>query len=314
LSIIVNKNRNWRIVMKNLNRFISISLAFMLVLSVGLMSCDGGGGGGGGQPSGQTTTIRGNVESIVAMAPRNHEPSLLAKIKDFFTLSKRANAQDNQIVITFIVDGEEVDVVTVEPDGDFQGVVPISFSGNNVTLVFESDGDEESVVIFVPPVDAVVIVVLVNFQDNDAEVVDMEFEGPLRCENATISLLAEEDEDIEIHGNGGACVLTAGNCDLTFDAENVIFQDCNSCFDTRGNSVLEIFADEDIICEGAGDCVISRGTSSASLFAGDEISLDCIDARGNVEITLDALSCIIGDIFTVGNATVDTSGCANIGI
>jgi len=300
--------------MKNLNKAISNSLALILVLSVGLMSCDGGGGGGGGgQPSGQTTTIIGNVESVVAMAPQNNKSSMLAKIKDFFSLSKTANAQDDQIIVTIVVDDQEF-VVPVEPNGDFVAVVPISFSGNNVTLVFESDGDDESIVIFVPPVDAVIIVVLVNFQGNDAEVVELEFEGPLRCENATISLVAEAGEDIEIHGNGGACVLTAGNCDLTFDAENVIFQDCNSCFDTRGNSVLEIFADEDIICEGAGDCVISRGTSSTSLFAGDEISLDCIDARGNVEVTLDALSCIIGDIFTVGNATVDTSGCANIGI
>ena len=298
--------------MKNLNRFISISLAFMLVLSVGLMSCDGGGGGGGGQPSGQATTIRGNVESIVAMTPRNNQPSVLAKIKDFFTLAKRANAQDNQIVVTFIVNGEVEDVVTVEPDGDFQGVVPISFSGNNVTVVFESDGDEESIVIFVPPVDAVIIVVLVNFQGNDAEVVELEFEGPLRCENVTISLVAEQGEDIVINGNGGPCVL-AGNCHLSFDAENVIFQDCGGCFDARGNSALEVFADGDIICE-TSDCAITRGTSSAALSAGNEIHISCIDARGNVEVTLDALSCIIGDIFTVGNATVDTSGCANIGI
>jgi hypothetical protein len=299
----------WRIKMKKLQRTIYFITFSMLTLSIGLLSCDGGGGGGGGgRPSGQTTTIRGNVESIVAMAPQNNEPSMLAKIKDFFTLSKTANAQDNQIVVTFIVDGQVVDVVTVEPGGDFEGVVPISFSGNTVTLVFESDGDEESVVIFVPPVDAVIIVVLVDFQGNEAEVVDTEFEGPLHCENVTISLVAEQDDDIVINGNGGPCVL-AGNCHLSFDAANVIFQDCGGCFDARGNSVLEVFADGDIVCE-TNDCAITRGTSSVALSAGDEINISCIDARGNSEVILNGASCSIGSIFEVGNATVGTdTGC-----
>jgi hypothetical protein len=300
--------------MKILNKLISSSTLLVLVFTLCVGSCDGGGGGGGGQPSGQTTTIRGNVESTVAMTPPNNAQSFLAKIKDFFNLSKVANAQDGQIVVTFIVNGDVAEVVTVQPDGDFEGQAPISFSGDNVTLVFESDGDEESVVIFVPPVDAVIVVVLVNFQDNEAEVVDTEFEGPLRCENTTISLVADQAQDIVINGNGGPCVL-AGNCNLSFDAENVIFEDCGGCFDTRGNSVLEVSAAEDITCEAApSECLIARGTSSTNLSAGGEINLNCIDARGNSEVILDAFSCIIGDISTVGNATVDTSGCDNIGI
>jgi hypothetical protein len=303
--------------MENLNKFVSISMPLMLVLYVGLASC-GGGGGGGGQPSGQGTTIRGNVENVIAMAPKNNRQSVLARIKDFFALSKTANAQDNQIVVSFVVNGEVEDVVTVNPNGDFEGEVPISVSGNNVTLVFESDGDEESVVIFVPPVDAVILVVVVNFQDNEAEVVDTEFEGPLRCENTTISLVAAQDQDIVINGNGGPCVL-AGNCHLSFDAENVIFQDCGGCFDTRGNSVLEVSANEDITCDSApGECLIARGTSSINLSAGheagDEINLNCIDARGDSEVILDAFSCIIGEISPVGNATVDTSGCESLGM
>lgn len=301
--------------MKKLQRSIYLITFLMLTISIGLLSCDGGGGGGGGgQPSGQTTTIRGNVETIVAAGPQNYQQSLFTKIKDFFTVSKVANAQDSQIVVTFIVDGDVVDVVTVQPDGDFEGEVPISFSGNNVTLVFESGGDEESVIIFVPPVDAVVIVVLVDFQGNEAEVVDTEFEGPLRCENTTISLVADQGQDLVINGHGGPCVL-AGNCRLSFDAENVIFGDCGSGFDTRGNSVLEVSAAEDIICEAASDCLITRGTSSAHLSAGDEIHLNGIDARGNSEVILDAFSCIlVGDISAVGNAAVDTSACDNLGI
>jgi hypothetical protein len=248
------------------------------------------------------------------MAPKTDHPSILARIKDFFALSKSANAQDNQIVVTFLMNGAVVDVVTVDPNGDFEGEVPISFSGNNVTLVFESDGDEESVVIFVPPVDAVIIVVIVDFQGNEAEVVETEFEGPLRCENTTISLVADQGQDIVINGNGGPCVL-AGNCHLSFDAENVIFEDCGGCFDARGNSDLEVSAAEDITCGAApSECLIARGTSSINLSAGDEIILNCIDARGNSEVILDAFSCVIGDIVTVGNATVDTSGCDYIGI
>ena len=304
--------------MKNLDKFIPISTLLILVLSVFFVSCDGGGGGGGGgggQPSGQSTTIRGNVESVVAMAPRIEQQSVLAKIKDFFALSKSANAQDNnQIVITFFVNGEEADSVTVDPDGDFEGEVPISASGNNVTLVFESDGDEESVVIFVPPVNAVILVVIVNFQDNEAEVMTTEFEGPLNCEDTTISLVAQgQDQQIVINGNGGPCVL-AGNCNLSFEAENVIFEDCGGCFDARGNSVLEVSADEDITCDSPSECLIARGTSDINLSAGDEINLSCIDARGDSVVILDAFSCMIGDISMAGNATVDTSACDNLGI
>ena len=298
--------------MKNLNKFISISTLLTLALSMCFLSCDGGGGGGGGggQPSGQKTTISGTVESVVAMAPKNNHQSMLARIKDFFALSKSANAQDNQIVVTILVNGEVVDVVTVDQNGDFEGEAPISVSGNNVTLVFESDGDEESVVIFVPPVNAVIIVVIVNFQDNEAEVVETEFEGPLHCEGTTISLVADPGQDIVINGHGGPCIL-AGNCNLSFAAENVIFEDCGGCFDARGNSVLEVSANEDITCDAPDECLIARGTSSVNLSAGDEINLSCIDARGNSEVILDAFTCVIGDISTVGNATVDTSASVN---
>ncbi|HZX13003.1 MAG TPA: hypothetical protein VFF49_01215, partial [Thermodesulfobacteriota bacterium] len=82
------------LVIKKTSRYISLILLLTLATSLNLLSCGGGGGGGGGE----TTRISGNVADVMtAMAPIKEKPYMLALIKDFFSFSKKANAQGSEV-------------------------------------------------------------------------------------------------------------------------------------------------------------------------------------------------------------------------
>ena len=95
--------------MKKSSRYISLILVLTLATPLSLLSCGGGGGGGGGG----TSTINGNLADVMTvMAPIKEKSSMLALIKDFFSFSKKANAQGSEvegIEVIAEVNGEEVD-------------------------------------------------------------------------------------------------------------------------------------------------------------------------------------------------------------
>src|SRR3989337_14899 len=99
--------------MKKSSRYILLILVLPLATSLSLLSCGGGGGGGG-----QGSTISGNVADVMtAMAPIKGRSYMLALIKDFFSFSKKANAQGSDvegIEVIAEVNGEEVDVAITE--------------------------------------------------------------------------------------------------------------------------------------------------------------------------------------------------------
>ncbi|MGH7901912.1 MAG: hypothetical protein ACRENZ_09265 [Thermodesulfobacteriota bacterium] len=279
-------------------RFISLLSLLIIVVSMGLLSCDGGGEGGG-QPSGDKTTIRGSVSNVIAMGPADERSStIMAKIKDFLSILKKANAQDgSNIVVTCLVNGSPVQTVDTDADGEFVCEVPISPNGNVVTLNFEMDGESESFVFVVPPgIDVVFLVVILNFPQNDVEATDMEFEGSIRCEdNEIIEINMQDDTEFVLDGDGGDCILTAGNCSVIIHHENITLTGCNTCVDARGNSSVEFLTNNgDIVCEATKECVISRGTASVMMDAiGGNITLNsdgdnCIRADGTSEMELNS--------------------------
>ncbi len=93
--------------MKKSSRYISLILVLTLTTSLSLLSCGGGGGGGG------TSTINGYVADVMTVtALIKEKSSMLALIKDFFSFSKKANAQGSEvegIEVIAEVNGEEVD-------------------------------------------------------------------------------------------------------------------------------------------------------------------------------------------------------------
>ena len=217
--------------MKKSSRYISLILVLTLATSLSLLSCGGGGGGGG------TSAINGNVADVMtAMAPIKDKPYMLALIKDFFSFSKKANAQGSEvegIEVIAEVDGEEVDVDITDGNGNFVLTIP---GGGNVTLIFNIDGFIVSIQIFAPEGTVVNIVVALDQVEDEVIVKELEIDGTFGCETGAIIVAKAEDADFVIDGEGGDCIRVGGNCTLNIDPENIILTDCERCIRAEGTS------------------------------------------------------------------------------
>ncbi|MGH7801762.1 MAG: hypothetical protein ACREOW_14245 [Thermodesulfobacteriota bacterium] len=329
--------------MKKSSRYISLILVLTLATSLSLLSC-GGGGGGGGQAGG-TSTIRGNVADVMTvMAPIKEKSSMLALIKDFFSFSKKANAQGSAVVgieVIAEVNGEEVDEDITDGNGNFVLTVP---GGGNVTLIFNIDGLIVSIQIFAPEDTVVNIVVAIDQEDDEVIVEELEIDGTVGCETGIVDIAKADDADFVIDGEGGDCIRVGGNCTLNIDPENIILTDCERCIRAEGTSeVMLSTMDGDISCDasgdgisavgnaivslntsGSGDIAISGGengisavgTSEVNLFATGVIDIfggeNGIEAKGTPLVDLDGASCIIdgdeGSFKVEGNAMVNACG------
>ena len=328
--------------MKKSSRYISLILVLTLATPLSLLSCGGGGGGGGGG----TSTINGNVADVMTvMAPIKEKSSMLALIKDFFSFSKKANAQGSEvegIEVIAEVDGEEVDVDITDGNGNFVLTVP---GGGNVTLIFNIEGFIISIQIFAPEGTVVNLVVAVDQVEDEVIVEELEIDGTIRCENGLVEIVKEDDVDLTVDGEGGDCVRVSGNYTLNIDPENIIFTHCERCIRAEGTADVTVTTEDgDISCEasadgisavgnatvnlgasGSGDIDISAGengisavgTSEVDLFATGVIDIsggeNGIEAKGTPLVDLDGASCIIdgddGSDFEVeGNAMVNACG------
>ena len=331
--------------MKKSSRYISPILVLTLATLLSLLSCGGGGGGGGGQGS----TISGNVADVMtARAPIKEKSYMLALIKDFFSFSKKANAQGSEvegIEVIAEVDGEEVDVAITDGNGNFVLTVP---GGGNVTLIFNINGLIVSIQIFAPEGTVVNIVVALDEVEDEVIVEEMEIDGTFGCETGTINVAKAEDADFVIDGEGGDCIRVGGNCTLNIDPENIILTDCERCIRAEGTSeVMLSTMDGDISCDasgdgisalgnavvslnasGSGDIAISGGengisavgTSEVNLFATGGIDIfggtNGVEAKGTPLVDLNGASCIIEggeSAFEIeGDAMVDTIDCPSM--
>ncbi len=329
--------------MKKSSRYISPILVLTLATSLSLLSCGGGGGGGG-----QGSTISGNVADVMtAIAPIKEKSYMLALIKDFFSFSKKANAQGSEvegIEVIAEVDGEEVDVDITDGNGNFVLTIP---GGGNVTLIFNIDGFIVSIQIFAPEGTVVNIVVALDQVEDEVIVEELEVDGTFGCETGTINVAKAEDADFVIDGEGGDCIRVGGNCTLNIDPENIILTDCERCIRAEGTSEVELTTtDGDISCDasgdgisavgnaivglnasGSGDIAISGGengdgisavgTSEVNLFATGGIDIsggeNGVEAKGTPLVDLNGASCVIeggeSDFEIEGDAIVDTIDC-----
>ena len=249
--------------MKKPSRYISLILVLTLTTSLSLLCCGGGGGGGG------TSTINGNVADVMTvMAPIKEKSSMLALIKDFFSFSKKANAQGSEvegIEVIAEVDGEEVDVDITDGNGNFVLTVP---GGGNVTLIFNIESFIISIQIFAPEGTVVNLVVAVDQVEDEVIVEELEIDGTIRCENGLVEIVKEDDVDLTVDGEGGDCVRVSGNCTLNIDPENIIFTHCERCIRAEGTSeVMLSTMDGDISCDASGDGISAVGNAIVSLNA-----------------------------------------------
>ena len=84
------------------------------------------------------------------------------------------------------------------------------------------------------------------------------------------------ESEINIDGEGGACVIATGNCNLEIVAATVKMMNCSTCIDTRGNSNVEIKTTE-YECDAAEDGIRSVGSS--------EVEIDVLAAAQLVDDT-----------------------------
>jgi hypothetical protein len=304
-----------------------LATILLTILSLTVCGCDGGGDG---QPRGEATTIRGRVADIVtAMNQIEERPSVLSNIKDFLSISKRATAQTfDNIVVTCIADGAVAETTT-NADGEFVCVVPDSPDGNSMTVNFRVDGEELSIVLLNPQgINAVIVVVILDLQGNEVVVEEMVFSGTLSCDDNETKNIAIEGGDTElmIMGEGEDCIRTTGNCSVIIEHDNVTLNNCERCIDARGESRVSIVADnldDDgvITCDADAECIRARGNASVDInafntFGGisfDSNGENCIRAQGTSAIELnffDDNCTVIGDIRIDGNPDVNgTENC-----
>ncbi|HWP92284.1 MAG TPA: hypothetical protein VNN20_08825 [Thermodesulfobacteriota bacterium] len=309
--------------MNGLIKSLSFSLALALTVSAGLISC-GGGDGDGGQNGGETTTINGRVADVMtANAPSEKKTSMLALIKDFLSLSKKANAQASAvsgITVELIVDGETVDTDITDEEGNFT-LSLTSSATTNITLVFITDEFSASTEITSPPGSIINIVVTLN--PDEVIVDEMEVEGTIRCETGFVDI-SELGADIVVDGGGvDDCIRVEGNCVLNVESGSLILTNCQRCIDAGGTAELTIISGY-ISCDSTEDGIRARGTSATvSLATTDDISVTSgangIRAEGNSTLSLDAegninISGEENGIRAEGNSTTTLSAGENIDI
>ncbi len=309
-----------RINMKNIWEVLLV-LTIALAPSLTHLSCSSDGGGTG--QNSQTTNISGRVTNVVAMMEERDNSYDLAKLIELLSFIGEAKAQGG-IPVSVMVEG-----VTVATDvTDAMGNFFLSFtlqSAQNVTLIFEVDGTVVSITVFVQQGSILEIIVTINLnapEGEEVEVIDLtEAEGPIRCENGTLEITEEVDEDLIIDGRGEDCIRTAGNCELIIEAENIVLTNCQRCIDARGTSQVTLGTfDGHVFCDASEDGFRIRGTADVLLeIIGDlDVSAFGHGARGDGDSTISffADKCIFDtgeDIFDVnGNALMDTEGCGEI--
>jgi len=216
---------------------------FILACTLIVMGLYGGCGGGGddvidtGGDLIKEVTIDGTISDIVAKNPANQRSSLTTRIKNLIQIIETAMAQEGEEVSVQAFNDENMLVAEtiVDENGNFSIEVPCD---TDLTLVFSFGGLSVETGVF-------------NFPcTGGEEVVDV----------------GEEDYDVD--GGGGACIITAGDCDLKIIAGSVSLFNCSNCIDTRGNSSV-ITMTTKFSCTATNDGIRAVGTSTAQVLIGE---------------------------------------------
>jgi hypothetical protein len=309
--------------MKRLPKNIALLLALTSATLITLLSC-GGGGGGGGQASGKTSTIRGHVAGVsTALAPMGESSSMLARLKEFISFPKTANAQGSEcvgITVTAQQGGNTIATTTTDSGCNFQ----LAVSPGNVTLIFITSTLPNSVsTVVVVPANSVVIIVVILQPTQVVVQQNQLVHPPISCETGTVNVTKETGTDFVVDGGGEACISAKGNCAVNLDPENIVLQNCGQCIDARGTAQVSLTAnDGSISCDAGENGINTVGNAVVNLSASDTVTINSgqngIQAVGNSSVNIiGTVGCTIqgGEkaIQQQGNATVNTDGCNLIG-
>jgi len=272
-------------------KFLYILLVPLFLMALATSSCDSGGDGetnGGIQRDG--VTIEGALsEVVVANADSANKSKFLAFFENIIT--RIAQAQGTTVLEGIFVEAFDdatdtenpIATDTTDANGEFTLLdVPCD---TPLRLVFTLEGFSASLdgVIAPCPEGAETGVLTMTFSINflDGEGSNDDVDEQEEVNNAQISCLGGDQQqmvenDVIINGEGGACVIATGNCNLEIVAATVKMINCSTCIDTRGNSSVKIKTSE-YECDATEDGIRSVGTS--------EVEIDVLAAAQMVDDT-----------------------------
>lgn len=252
-----------------------LSSFFVCIL---LVSC---GSGSGGSAEG-TVTVQGNVSSENSGGSAINNSSFQDKLKALLSFTQDAYAQQilAGIQVQAFENGNLVAQDNTNANGEFTLVdVPCN---QPLTLVFTHQGNSVTLqgvtAPCVPGQETGVIGMLVtlNFgeESGDVEIVDSIENALISCTSGTE--IIEEDEFF-LDGEGGPCIITAGNCTLDISSSVVIMTGCRTCIDTRGTSSVIVNASQ-FECVADRDGIRAVGNSLVDMLVVPE---DAEEENGN---------------------------------
>lgn len=211
-------------------------LALIMVASLTLLSCDEGNEA---RDRGQTI-IDGKVVVEDSSASRSvGKSSILARLKDFFSLVKSAYAQPVVIQVTAFQDGAEVDSDTADAEGNFQLTIP---EGGIVTLRFETGTFTVNEQIGVTPNSEVTLdISLVSsseFEFNTFEILSPR----IRVRELENFDFEEERANFIIDGGGEDCILATGSSEVGIKAADISLTNCEDGIVGEDFSTLTLHA------------------------------------------------------------------------
>ncbi len=299
-------------------------VCLVVVAFIAVAACGGGGGGGGGDggSSAARTTFTGNLAAETARGEPSPDPRGVQKLLTavmWLMATTQARAADVQVCV------EGTTFCTfVDDDGVFTLAADV---GGDVTLVFTGPDFVARVTLTGIPLGATVRLrnVRCSTITGTCEPEDFEIDGgaetrsAIRCEQGPVRVT--HVGELVIEGDGGDCIRTAGQCEVTIEADRIVLQGCDTCVRSAGGSAVTLAAGAGgIECHADGDGIVAAGNSTVHLDAA---------AGGDVDIHAEGVGCLsegtalialAGDQCRIegeenalrinGNAVIDTDGCA----
>lgn len=264
-----------------LNKNIFIIFVFIPVLVFSLIGgCGGDSDGTSDVAEPQQVTVEGTVSDMVPENPPE-QASIIQRIRNMVRITLTAIAQENEVITLQAFDQDDMLVgeTVVDENGNFSIEVPCD---TNLTLVFTSGDSTVEIEGIIAPCpegedsSTLFITVSLDFEDNTAET-ELEMQqsvgsAMLGCtEGEEVMNLGEDD--FEMDGMGGACIITAGDCAFSLTAGSVSLVNCSTCIDTRGTSSVIIHTTK-FECISETDGVRSVGDSTAQVLIVEAVDLD----------------------------------------
>ena len=272
-------------------KFLFLLMVPLFILALATSSCDSGGDDGGGSSVQRDVTIEGSLSDVVvAKADTGAKAKFFAFIDNILKITKIARAQQTileGITVEAFDPATDPDMVnplatdTTDANGEFtlEGVpcdtpLKLVFTFEDLTVTIGDgvvapcpDGDDTGVII---------MTFSINFGNGNGSVDDMDVQtDPSGSQVSCIGGDQQQmiDDEFFVDGDGGACIIAAGNCELEIVASSVKLINCSSCVEARGSANVEIQT-TDFECEASEDGIRTVGSSTVDI---DVIAGDMID-------------------------------------